>query len=385
MRASVRAGILLVLCVLLAWFFLGTALGALLVVRSFAEWGTGVVLISPGEAKGNLAGGVVFTGVKALVRIPGVEGYRAIEAQECKVEPFSVFRPLPRISVRNARVFITGIQPVYCAGTFQGGEFRGTVFSDTLELGEIAGLYEPLHREFGIRGTVKGLDLEVYARGSMLRIRGVFLVEDASFRNFSVVSVPCTVSLEGRMDAAPPQWRGELAYRGGTLLAARTSIELVHGAVIFDGDIGKPSLALKGSAVVEGVKISLFLRGTLDAPELAVYSDPTYSREHVLLMLVTGKSWQQAPRPPGQPGRQLDLVKDFVDYLFLGGNAAKLTEWFGIKDISVQYDGQRQGIAVRKDILPGTDVTVGVSRSGSSVSAEQSSENKYELKIKKQF
>lgn len=106
--------------------------------------------------------------------------------------------------------------------------------------------------------------------------------------------------LEGALTAydqadRPTTGRGELRLVGGRYKAYGQDLQIERGRLLFSGGpITAPAIDLSAfRKPVEEIKVGLRARGTLEAPEFSLYSEPAMSQEEQLSWLVLGRSLTQ--------------------------------------------------------------------------------------------
>ena len=107
---------------------------------------------------------------------------------------------------------------------------------------------------------------------------------------------------------------------------------------------------------MDDVRINVKFKGTKEQPDLQLTSDPPAPSEKLLLMLATNKSWQGLDQLVFKNQLSADLVKDIVDFSVFHGTGGKIAQKFGIKDLSLDFDKDKRGLKLRKEILRNLDV-----------------------------
>jgi autotransporter translocation and assembly factor TamB len=153
---------------------------------------------------------------------------------------------------------------------------------------------------------------------------------------------------------------GSAYLEKGELQTKRVLVKLGKGDLSFSGPWNKPRINLKGDSKVEKTKISIGLKGTIEEPELTLTSEPSYSREKLMIMLATGKSWQSVEDSVDNGLNATALTKDFIDYFFFAGQSNQFAKKFGISEFSVTLDENKKGIAAKKEITDKLEVSYGV-------------------------
>jgi hypothetical protein len=134
------------------------------------------------------------------------------------------------------------------------------------------------------------------------------------------------------------------------------------GEVVFMGDPNLPKINIQGKTRIEDVDILITVKGDLKKPELKISSKPSFSQEKLLLMLVTGKKWQNTEDAVLAGQLSPDIAKDFIDYFVFSGQGSKISEKYGF-DISIQYDKKSQGFSLKKIFTDETQATYNVKQS----------------------
>jgi translocation and assembly module TamB len=103
--------------------------------------------------------------------------------------------------------------------------------------------------------------------------------------------------LEGAITAydevgRPTTGRGELRLVGGRYKAYGQDLQIETGRLLFSGGpITDPAIDFSAfRKPLEDIKVGLRARGTLEAPEFSLYSEPAMSQEEQLSWLVLGRS-----------------------------------------------------------------------------------------------
>ncbi|GAB3306950.1 translocation/assembly module TamB domain-containing protein [Haliea atlantica] len=129
----------------------------------------------------------------------------------------------------------------------------------------------------------QGLDRDVRLR---LRIRDRFLVQGKDVE----VRVGGDLSLQ-QSPGSPLQLFGNLKVLGGELEAYGQRLSVQPGRVAFSGLPGNPELDLRASREIraEDLRAGVHVTGTLEQPQLEIYTDPVTSQTEALSYLVRGR------------------------------------------------------------------------------------------------
>ena len=268
------------------------------------------------------------------------------------------------LNIHNGILSMPGFNTIFFYGTYQKDSFDINVYSKNVGVRETLDLFTQSSNLRKISGMISSFD--VYIKGSLLepQLSGTFEIEELSRDWFSITD--CS----GSLDIQLKDIKEELKIFGAIFLSKAivigpkgTLINLQESKIFFDGDPGKPSFDLKGISTIEGTKINIVLKGTLDKPELELTSEPSLSQERLLVMLATGKGWKGAERSFGSQQLSPDLVADFIDYFAFGGTGARIVKQLGISEISLKLDQNTKGIGIKKDVTTKTGVSYSVEQS----------------------
>jgi hypothetical protein len=178
---------------------------------------------------------------------------------------------------------------------------------------------------------------------------------------------------------------GEMVCWGGTLTAKQVVFIVRPSTLTFTGDLFSPGLDLNGSASVGITKIQVALKGTKQVPQLVLNSEPPLSQETLLLMLVTGKTWRLAREALTQGEISSELATDFIDYVFFGGLGNRMARRFGITDIAITQDVERNMVGAQTTFVDRMTLDVEVDpskRSNTAATAEQPEGSKQSLPVR---
>jgi len=255
-------------------------------------------------------------------------------------------------AVRNGKIPLQYSEPVVFSGSQQAGRLDARVYSRTLDVQEVLELIG-VKLMGDVQGTVTDVNLRVSGPLRHPLVSGEFRVVRLLRKGFAMLDCPgaATLRLRGwRYDAKAKQLivdvEGDLELWTGTLATKNTMIRLETSRLRFDGELRDPSYDVRGVAVVDGTRIHMTLKGTKRRPELRLRSEPSKPQERLLLMLATGKSWKGADLLLTGSQIPVDLVQEFVDFVFFAGGGTRLAHRLGISDISLVVDPQQRGVGV---------------------------------------
>ncbi|MBU1037886.1 MAG: translocation/assembly module TamB, partial [Candidatus Omnitrophica bacterium] len=157
---------------------------------------------------------------------------------------------------------------------------------------------------------------------------------------------------------------GQILLKSGVISGPKTAvINIKESKILFINEPKRPMLDLKGLAIVEKVNINIALKGTFDQPELKLTSMPPMDEDRLLLMLATNKTWQSVETAINKQELSADIAKDFLDYFIFSGSGSKISEKYGIRDISVKYNKTTTGVRATKDITDKAALSYSVEQS----------------------
>jgi translocation and assembly module TamB len=146
--------------------------------------------------------------------------------------------------------------------------------------------------------------------------------------------------LEGAITAydeigRPTAGRGELRLVGGRYKAYGQDLQIETGRLLFSGGpITDPAIDLSAyRKPLEDIKVGLRARGTLEAPQFSLYSEPAMSQEEQLSWLVLGRSLEATLKT----GQQTELSGAAASLGLTGGDllAQRLAPRLGLDEVSV--------------------------------------------------
>ena len=135
--------------------------------------------------------------------------------------------------------------------------------------------------------------------------------------------------------ARPTRGRGELRLEGGRYKAYGQELQIESGRLIFGGGpITDPAIDITAVRKPrEDIKVGLRVRGSLDAPEFNLFSEPAMSQEEQLAWLVLGRSLSATL----DSGQRTQLSGAAVSLGLTGGEylAQQLAPKLGLDEVSL--------------------------------------------------
>lgn len=344
----------------LAFYFFCTTRGSSFIARAlllrFFEGAT----ITRQRAEGNLLRCVVLHDVE--IRNPGkLPKDSVIKIQQLDIR-LSFLRPAKvSLTVYNARVTIPGSETIYCSGKYQAGFLDFNVYSKRLYINDAVIALLPQSEDLrGIACLIDDPDFYIKGMASSLQISGTLHIAKLSRDIFLLQDCPISLNLKLGGAQNADSLNGELSSTSGLISTRDVDISLQQSKVLFSGNPMVPMLDLKGVTAIEGVKINIRLKGSMDKPALRLNSEPPLPEYQLMIMLVTGKSWKSVVSATDQRALTPDVFVDFIDYFALGNSGGALARKLGISDFSVKFGEQTKGVEVKKDLTQKMGLSYGV-------------------------
>lgn len=154
---------------------------------------------------------------------------------------------------------------------------------------------------------------------------------------------------------------GELELKEGTFKAYGQDLSIERGRVIFaGGPINNPYLDVRAfRRADDGTVAGINAKGTLETPEVTLWSDPSMDQTQQLAYLLTGRPLNRVSPEEG------DTLANAANALGLrGGNllAKKLAARFGLEEARIESDGslEQASLVVGKYLSPKLYVAYGI-------------------------
>lgn len=161
-----------------------------------------------------------------------------------------------------------------------------------------------------------------------------------------------------------PLGRGELGVEQGRYEAYGQQLEISRGRLLFDvSPLDDPGLDIEARRKVDATTVGLNVRGTLQAPRLTFFSDPSMPQTQIVSYLLTGKSVDSIQ------SRDAAAVRSVQDTLALQGGgllASQIGRRVGLDEVGVESSIDRAGeassqLVVGKFLSPRLFISYGVS------------------------
>lgn len=343
-----------------AYFFIFTNKGSTFIIRSALSGYLQPESITIEQGEGN------FAGPKTLHNLEIKDAKILPEGSILRIQKieFSFASLSPQglnLNIHNGRLVVPGSELILFHGGLRNNILDFNLYSKSVNIAELSSLFLEKKDLKKILGTISGID--IFVKGSLAEpeFQGEFKIEKLLSNGFTLSDCPLVFKLQLKDIKDEVKLFGEVYANAGAASGPKTAvIKLGESKILFSGDPKKASFNLRGISVVEGTKIDIVLKGTLDEPDLRLTSEPSLPKERLLLMLATGKSWKASELALGKGELTVDSVKDFIDYFVFSGSGSKIAEQLGISDISVTFDKQKKGLGVKKSVTDKIDATYAV-------------------------
>lgn len=346
------------LCFLgLVWILIGTNAGSRLIVDRFFAFAAPSSAYSIGKVEGSLLKTIVIRDVQ----IRGRSGTK-FPAGLIRISKIDIYFSAPRlknlnVEIYNARLLLPYGGVVLLNGIYQDEVFEGDLFMRSMAIGDLRRFLQNEKFLKDVDGHLGRLECELKLRRSGAQAQGKAYVSDLTGKNFDFKDGPFSFQVKVSKTA---EFTGNLEIYSGHLTLPKSKVEIKPGKVYLEKDAQESRLDLNASSKIEKTKISIVLKGTPKNPELKLTSDPPKSQDRLMLMLLTGKSWQTTEESLGKGEVSADVVKDALSFLFFGSGPEGLAQKLGISDIHLEYTQEKRGVEVETNVLPKTHVTYGV-------------------------
>ncbi|MCG2711739.1 MAG: translocation/assembly module TamB [Candidatus Omnitrophica bacterium] len=338
------------LILILIYFFLFTEKGGAFLSQRFMRVMNNRNQISWQKNEGSLISGMVYKDIE-FEDLKWFPAPNRLKIQSLAVDIDSFSLDGITLKIFNARFYLPDSEPIVFYGNFENKLLDFNVYIKAISDREIKSLVKTEILQ-GITGSLA--DIDVFIKGSIQEpvFTGKLVIEKLLKDAFLLEKAPCIFELKIKNVEDKLGLYGPFTLTGGTINGKKTAlVQLQESKIIFNGDPGKPNFDIKGTSVVEKVRMTITLKGSFKEPNLQINSEPPMSKDRLLLALATNKTWQSTEELMSKGSISPNLAKDFMDYFIFGGQSSKFAEKFGIKDFSLKYDTQgNKGVTVTKDL-----------------------------------
>ncbi len=192
-----------------------------------------------------------------------------------------------------------------------------------------------------------------------MRVR-VVLGEEVEIDVLGLAAEPEGSLLLVEVPGRPTRGTGEIDLAGGTYKAYGQDLTIERGRLIFAGPVDNPRIDLRAyRRAGDGVVAGLEAEGTLERPEITLWSEPPMDQSNQLSYILLGRPLGQASAEDG------DLVANAATSLGIrGGNllAEQLAARFGLEEARIETEGgyEEASLVLGKYLSPRLYVAYGV-------------------------
>jgi translocation and assembly module TamB len=165
---------------------------------------------------------------------------------------------------------------------------------------------------------------------------------------------------ERSLPGEPTRATGELQVKDGTYTALARKLDIERGRLMFGGGLlADPAVDIRAIKEFPDVRAGVNVRGSLRAPRLSFFSEPTIPQAQIVSLLLAGGSLQsvQDQNRAGTPRAQQEVAGQAAALL-----AAQLGTKLGLPDISVESTlSNETSLVLGKYLSPRLYVSYGVS------------------------
>lgn len=313
------------------------------------------------NVQGNLTKGLIISGAE-FFNMDGMPEGSLIKFQTLNVRLESASPAHVSVDELNGRLYLPRFEgPILLWGSVTKGIIDVNIYAQHIDVEE----FVPALPFDGLRklsGDIERVELFIKGNKDLLHINGTFDITRLSYKAPSLMGAKGSMEMDVRdIGRRSENARGRVKLRGGTVSGPKMAvINLADGAFEFREDVKNPALNFLGYAQVDQVKITISVKGTAQKPEVLLSSMPSASREWLMVMLGTGKSWGSINKSVADQRLSPEIARDFIDYMFLGGSGNKMAEVLGIKEWSVLFTKESRGVKFKKSISSRISAIYGV-------------------------
>jgi autotransporter translocation and assembly factor TamB len=259
-------------------------------------------------------------------------------------------------NIFNARLQLPYSDPVIMEVRYRDGNLSGNIYGQTVDVRE----FRPYLNAF-LRNRLSGKvhDFDIRFEGSLkdVVVSGLVSVDRIAFDDYSMDSAPVYIDVNIKKKALKWQPFGRVLIPQGYLSAKQIDFKIRPSSYVrFTKVWDDPFLNVFLSTKVKSTDIFLALKGTRNEPDVRLSSQPPLPEERLLLMLLTGTSWDALAGAIDEQRVTAELARDLAKYFLMSGRGNGVAEKLGLKDIKVFFDKETRGVGVVKEILDGVDV-----------------------------
>lgn len=342
-------GLILVSFMIAAWVVFATEFGTSYVVKKLLLTSSSVEKVAWQESTGSFVGGMVYDDF-VLEDLEFFPKPNKVKIQKLVVNIDSFSLDGISVTIENGKLSLPDADPILINGKYEQQLLDFNVYTMSFSDREIKALMTTdILKQ--ITGNLSAVDIFVKGTIDEPILSGELMIEKIVKDDFSLEQAPCRFQLNIKKNADVLGLQGVITCKTGLIRGKKTAlVQLQESKIFFNGDPTKPSLDIKATSVVENIKINIAVKGGVQNPDLQINSNPPMSKDRLLLALATNKTWKNTEQLFNKGSFSPDIAKDFLGYFMFGEEGNTFAEKFGLKSVSVQYDGKTKGVTVTKDI-----------------------------------
>lgn len=308
------------------------------------------------KMSGEVGGEWTLDGVQAE-GIQGLPQPVALEAQELR--GFLPLKPANITKIRNASLRYPQQAPVIIDLIQDGDMARGGVFTESVDLPMVLGLFSKKPPLSLVDGYLSNVNMDLEKKDEHLTVSGPLNVSRLSFKQIQLQDTPVHVELDIPL-TDPKRLKGRLIAEQGNVAMRGIPLRLLSATVFFDPKERIPRFQVRAETTVGNTEISVKLDGTFDKPEMELTSEPPKSEGLLLVMLATGRNWKPVDEAIGKQPVDGELARDFLDYVVSGGIGSQISSRFGVDILKLQMLNQKKAVEVQTTIRDRVDIRSGI-------------------------
>ncbi len=278
-----------------------------------------------------------------------------------RVQELSIVSPIWKMNkaevvIVNGRVFLPQSDTIVLDGKYHDGQADFSLYTFNVNLDQLKKIFNLSGIPPAVFGDLDKVDLKISGTLVEPAVTGNLNIQKLNYKEMTLNKSPVSLDLKFKRKPGGYSCSGTVILTSGEITAKRVKVELKKSTLYIAGDIANPSFYIEGQSKVENTDIHILLTGTKDKPDLNLTSDSGESKEKLLLMLATGKSWKSLDTAIATQQVSPDLVKDIIKYFVFPDSGDKLANKLGIKSVSLTMEENKRGIGVKKQVTRNLDV-----------------------------
>jgi len=309
------------------------------------------------QVKGSLLDGLVIDNLE-LKNIPKLPEGSVIRIQRITAHLTGLNVKALTVNVQNTRVVLPDSDPVVISGHLKDGLMDFNIYSQGFTVTELKEYFPDLKALIPLKGEASGVDLYISGDYREPNIKGNLIIENFMYKGFILTQSPLSIDVQLKDIDKDVQIYGLVKLEKGSFQTTKkVLVKLTPSVFKFSGLWSDPELNLHGVSKVGKTTIQIAIKGHLPEPDINLTSEPPASKEKLMIMLATGKSWESFDRALDGTLTSGDLTKDFIDYFIFAGRGNQFAQRYGVSEFSITFEETRQGISAKKEL--GDKIEVG--------------------------